>query len=109
MKDELTFTSNVYDSKNNVIDMSKEYKDETQFVSVPSVWGYDEDTYKLVDNNNLTRWLVGQRSYFYTFRKKMNGKYYSFFKKSPLLSELLTIYEIEKPSTYVQKNTQKAE
>jgi len=109
MKDELTFTSNVYDGKNNIIDMSKEYKDEPQFVNAPSAWGYDEDTYMPISGQNLTRWLVGERSYFYTFRKRVNGSFYSYFKRSPLLSELLEIYKNQKPNTYKDKYTQKAE
>ena len=70
------------------------------------------DKYLAIDNNNLIRWLTGQRSLFYVFRKKVGDKYVCYYSKCKLLYELLEIYKTLRPeerNTFVRKNTTKAE
>jgi hypothetical protein len=70
------------------------------------------DKYLAIDNNNLIRWLTGQRSLFYVFRKKVGDKYVCYYSKCKLLYELLEIYKTLSPderNTFVHKNATKAE
>lgn len=73
-----------------------------------------EDKYYVCTTNSLSRWLV-LRNYFYSHRVRVNGKYQTYFYKSKLLDELLTLYSQLKAegsdeiNTYKSKLTQKAE
>ena len=73
-----------------------------------------EDKYYISKTNSLSRWLV-LRNYFYSHRVKVNGEYQTYFYKSKLLDELLTLYSRLKAegsdeiNTYKPKLTQKAE
>ena len=68
---------------------------------------------KLVEiyQNDLVRYLT-VRSYFYLYRRKIDGRFVTFYKDSPLLREIIDIYNSlprEERTTYVEKNKQKAE
>lgn len=75
----------------------------------------EKKQYKIISNNSLVRWLVGERSYFYTnrYKNKETGKMDTVFHNDPLLNELLDIYYSGRKeglySTYVNKCKQKAE
>lgn len=65
-----------------------------------------------IKNQNLNRWLVGYRNYFYVYRYREGNEYICAYRNSKLLNELLEIYNSlskEERTTYVNKTTQKAE
>lgn len=68
---------------------------------------------KLVEiySNDLVRYLTA-RSYFYLYRRKIEGIFVTFYKDSPLLREIIDIYDAlskEERTTYIPKYKQKAE
>ena len=73
-----------------------------------------EDKYYICVTNSLARWLV-LRNYFYSYRVKEGEVYKTYFYKSKLLDELLTVYSrlraegSDEINTYIEKNKQKAE
>ncbi len=75
----------------------------------------EKKPYKIISNNNLVRWLVGERSYFYVSRYKNTetGKMNTAFVPSKLLDELLEIYYDGRANglynNYIAKTSQKAE
>lgn len=81
-----------------------------KIVNIPyTVYG---DRYIAIESNNLNRWLVGQRSCWYVFRKRIETGHVCYYIKSKLIEELLTIYEnmsVEERCTFVHKSTKKAE
>lgn len=87
-----------------------EIKKTNSYINIP--YSVNEDRYIAIENNNLNRWLVGQRSCWYIFRKKTESGHVCFYSRSKLIDELLDIYEnmsVEERCTFVYKASKKAE